>query len=208
MGSVLVAGCIDATAMGPARIEAPTVAEVSAGDFEQGLALGARNGNIIVARLKDRTLGTEGCRALGKLEDALVKVTRTVRPSANQRAQDQDALVAGFYQGYIKEVKEGIREARHECAALKHDRGRFAGELAGSLLCNVTSISVELVQAIAIAPLYSGWAGGDEATVAECHTTATATLQSCSDVNTDLAQILSLSVEQSCADSLALARAI
>ena len=93
-----VLGCGSASAMGHAQTpaasspasnsSAPVVAPNSAavdpsslgGDFTDGYAVGERNGAILIERLKQRTTDAQGCGAIDLLENALVRVTRTVRP--------------------------------------------------------------------------------------------------------------------------------
>src|SRR4051812_5901128 len=92
MASVLILAsaalaCSNAGAMSRAPIvEVPAdedrtppleIERLSAGTYQQGLALGRRNGEILVNRIKLSTLGARpDCRRVDDFQDALVKVTR------------------------------------------------------------------------------------------------------------------------------------
>jgi hypothetical protein len=195
-------GCNDAVAMGRAAPAAPVDEPIAdrldpgpaAGTFEQGYELGRRNGQIISQRLRERTVETEGCRAIPRLQEALLKVTRTVRPPAHS----QDALVRGFFRGYLDSVRKAIRDARNGCGVRQHTDGIFAGSLYGALLCQVSTISLEAVTTLEVESLYAGWAGSSDEIISECRTAATVTLKECDD---RLPELLSASVETSCLDT-------
>ena len=196
--ATLSIACSDASALAPAPARAglPVVTdngEVDTGTQAQGYALGRRNGDIIVGRLQDRTVGTRGCSAIPQLETALVSVIRNVR-----RPHGNDDMARGFYRGYLDAVREGVRDARTICHTRPHSSGAFAGELYGALLCEVSKVSVDLATSIEIDWLYDGWSGSSTEVIQECRTSATVTLRSC---DGDVADLLSLAVERSCSDS-------
>lgn len=173
----------------------PGTTPISAGTFEQGLEIGRRNGDLIAQRLTDRTVGVEGCAGIGKLERGLLAVTRSIRPPA----QASDALVRGFYRGYLDSVRAAIRSARRGCDAVRLDRGDIVGEIYGSLLCQVAGVSVEAVTRFEVESLYAGWATTAEV-VAECRTSIAVTVKNCGG-NDALIDSLSVTIQQSCADS-------
>jgi|GEM_PF-6747822 len=173
---------------------------VIVGSFQQGYELGKRNGEIISDRLKDRTVGVDGCAGIPKLQDALVSVTKTVRPpviSADDPAAN-DAVVRGFYQGYIDAVRENIRETRQICDRSAFNSGDFAGNLYGSVLCQVTKVSVETAMALELDALYGGWSGGSDDVVSECRTAAEIIIKDCG--GNSLSHKLTINVEHSCSD--------
>jgi hypothetical protein len=203
----LIAGA-DVTAMGkkPAAETAPvsapstnkhTVPDVSAGSFQQGIELGNRNGDLIVQRLRARTVDVYGCAATDDLEAALVSVTRRLRPPLSQ----DDQLVRGFFRGYSKAIARGIRDVRDECDHHAHEQGDFAGQFAGALLCQVSTLSVEFATSLEVTGLYDGWSGGSNQVIEQCITAAQVTLKECSD-QVDLVKELSLTVTSSCSDSI------
>ncbi len=173
----------------------PGTTPISAGTFEQGLEIGRRNGDLIAQRLTDRTVGTEGCTGIGKLERGLLAVTRSIRPPASA----SDALVRGFYRGYLNSVREAIRSTRRGCDLSRLDRGDVVGEIYGSLLCQVASLSVEAVTRFEVESLYAGWATTADV-VAECRTSVAVTVRNCGG-NDALIDSLSVTIHQSCADS-------
>jgi hypothetical protein len=83
---------------------------------------------------------------------------------------------------------------------LPYRDGGFAGNLYGSLLCQVTKVSVNVITDLQIESLYQGWSGGSAQVIDECRTAATVTLEQCG-VST-LSQALQLTVETSCSDSI------
>lgn len=187
--ATLSIACSDASALAPA----PLPAGIEAGTEAQGRALGRRNGDIIVGRLRDRTVGTQGCAAIDQLETALVSVTRNVR-----RPVGGDDLARGFYRGYLDSVRDGIRDARASCGSFGHSSGVFAGQLYGALLCEVSKVSVDLATSFETDWLYDGWSGQSIQVLQECRASAELTLRDCGG---DVADLLSLSVERSCSDA-------
>ena len=194
--SSLTIACNNASALPVVPLDRllPAPESVSAGTQTEGYALGRRTGEIIVNRLSDRTVGTEGCSAIGRLESALVQVTRNIR-----RPQGDDDLVRGFYRGYLDAVRGGIRNARTVCDNQSYASGEFAGQLYGALLCEVSKVSLDLATSIELESLYDGWSGGSVDVIQECRTTANLTLQDCEGAEPDLLQ---LSIEKSCSDTV------
>jgi hypothetical protein len=213
--SAMTLACSDATAMSRTRVEeqlAPAPAaqlplaqdenrlppleieRLSAGTYQQGLQLGRRNGDILVNRLRLSTLGTRNdCRRVDDFQEALVKVTRGVRPPANS----EDALVAGFYRGYIDSVRKAIRDARTGCGIRHFSSGAYAGQLYGALVCQVSTISVEAVNSLQLESLYEGWSGGSSVVVDECRSSASVTVKDCAG---ELNDSITIQIEQSCSD--------
>ena len=167
----------------------------SVGTFEQGLEIGRRNGGLISERLKARTVGTQGCEALPQLQSALLAVTRTLKGPQNQ----DDALVSGFFTGYLRAVREALRETRQGCDALTFDEGTYAGSLLGTLFCQAKQADEKALSSLTSEPFYEGWAGGNESLRAECQIALEETALSC---DLDLSQTL----ETACNDGFPLIR--
>jgi hypothetical protein len=180
----------------PATVK-PHVPDPSAGSFQQGLELGNRNGSLIVQRLRAKTVDVYGCAATSDLENALVTVTRRLRPPLSQ----DDQLVRGFFRGYSRAIAQGIRDIRQECENLAFEQGDFAGNFAGALLCQVSTLSVEFATSIEVSGLYDGWSGGSTQVIEQCVSAAQLTLKECSD-DVDLVNELKLTITSSCSDSL------
>jgi hypothetical protein len=195
-------GCGGASAMAKAPAapvvasQAPAAVVVGGGDFGDGYELGLRNGGILVDRLKSRTTDLQGCSAIGQLESALVKVTRTVRPPANRR----DRFVSGFYSGYLDSVRDAIAEVRWGCDLGGYSSGEFAGQLYGAVACQVETISVDALLGLELKPLYVGWSGGSSSVQASCRTTLIETLTACSSGASVEVQ-LEAAIRVSCSDS-------
>lgn len=215
--SASLAGCSDAAAMGKLRkktatapapavervdaeavISAPVLTEDTVGTWEQGYELGHTNGLTNVNRLKQRTIDAEGCSAVGKLERALVAVSRKVKPPV-ARSEGDVELTRGFFKGYVDAVREAIHETRQGCGALVHDDGALVGSLFGAVICSVSSVDVELVTSIEIGSLYDGWSGGSTETVWSCRTSVNTIVKQCvgEGLSTSTIEVLS---EQSCWD--------
>lgn len=182
----------------PADEIVPTLPD--SGSFHDGWRMGNRNGELIVGRLRDRTVGVEperggGCNAVSRFQDALIQVTRSIRAPEDS----DDALVVGFFRGYLDAVRKGVREARQECDLRRFSRGNFAGALYGTFLCRVTHLGVEVATGLEVEPLYSGWSGGSTEVLSECRTTAAVTLRECG--QSDLIDQLEVTLNQSCSDS-------
>jgi hypothetical protein len=160
-----------------ASLPAPVLAAPTeqVGTFEQGVEIGLRNGGLTVLRLKQRTVGTVGCEGLDDLQTALLAVTRVVRPPA----QSGDQLVAGFFTGYLRALREGIREARAGCDQLSFDSGAYAGTLYGTLFCQASSVSHDVLGSIETEALYEGWTGGNAERIAECEEALAAAASAC-----------------------------
>ena len=156
-------------------VSVPTNPTEETGTFEQGVELGLRNGGLIVERLKLRTVGTQGCEALPELQGALLAVTRSIRPPRDSG----DSLVAGFYTGYLRAARAGIREARAGCDQLTFDSGGFAGSLYGILFCQVSTVSTEALGTLQTEALYEGWTGGASDRTAECEEALAAATATC-----------------------------
>src|SRR5690606_7732223 len=93
----------------PAPVPAPLAeVDLTLEDWHEGHRLGLRNGGILVDRLVRATVGHHGCPGVADLESALIKVVRNVSAPQGQ----SDALVLGFYRGYLDAVRDGIRGAR------------------------------------------------------------------------------------------------
>lgn len=171
----------------------PTLAS---GDYERGLDLGQRNGQILLKRLRARTVDSRaGCDALPDLEKAVVQVTRSIKPPANSGS----LLVRGFYKGYLTEVRLGLQDVRRHCNQVAYLSGQFAGDFYGSLACQVASIDVAALASDEFTPLYEGWSGGSLEVTSSCEAAATSALVECAGEALDSELIESL-VSGSCAD--------
>ncbi len=213
LSGMLLLGCSNASAMAkkpipqqnepiptlsPGPVEGPP--STSSDPYKEGLELGHRNGALIVQRLKDKTIGLQGCEALGELENALIKVSRSIKPPSVGGQTPDKQLGRGFYHGYLTEVKEAIRETRQGCNAVSFQDGLLPGELAGTVLCQISHISLDVLTEVEASPLYSGWSGGTPELVEQCQTSAQLVLKSC---GTDLASIeetVQILIQLSCRD--------
>jgi hypothetical protein len=176
----------------PAPINVVSPGDLAGGGFEAGRALGSRNGNILVNRLKQRTTDLLGCDGIESLQQALIKVTRTLKAPAHSSG----ALVAGFYSGYLAEVRKTLRELRQGCDVLDFSSGEFAGQLFGAVACQSQSMSIEILSELELAPLYDGWSGGSAEVQESCLTTLTQTITACTDgaeISTEIEALLSIS---------------
>jgi hypothetical protein len=151
------------------------------GTFEQGLAIGQRNGGLISQRVKLRTVGTEGCGAIPQLEQGLLAVTRNIRGPVDR----SDALVAGFFAGYLQAVNQTIAEARLGCNAWTQDDGKLAGSLLGALFCGAHLSQTSAVQSLGTIGFYPGWSGGNAQSIEQCHATLEEVAQGCELVTTE-----------------------
>ncbi len=219
--------CGDATAMGkkpteeapvvvaPAQPTQPVVTETAsvikpaapatnsamAGTFKQGYTLGERNGDILVQRLRARTVEISGCAAVDELEAALLNVSAKIKPPVAAGAAPDAKFIKGFYKGYIDALKAGIQEVRAQCHASVFESGEFTGNLFGALLCQISTISIDIVTSVEATPFYDGWTGGELARQDECRIAAEVTLESCSN-QVNLVQLLELTVKASCTDQI------
>jgi hypothetical protein len=172
-------------------------ATLAAGSFDEGYQLGLRNGGILVARLKQRTTDLQGCDAIDQLQDALVRVSATIRPPASSSSQ----LVAGFLSGYLDSIRDTLAEVRNSCGQGQYSSGDFAGSLYGAVACQAKSVSLDALSSLQLKPLYSGWSGGSESVQLSCRTSLKATIQSCS-AGADLGTTLEAAIQLSCSDSV------
>jgi hypothetical protein len=171
----LISNCADAMARKPLPDANVSPVTTETGDRARGYQLGQRNGSLMVSRLRQRTVDAQGCAAVQDLESALVQVTRAIRPPV----RSTDAVVGGFYQGYLDAVHTGVHEVRTECEALVYESGEFAGSLLGSVVCQVISVDAQALSTLEATPLYAGWSGGEAEVVASCHASVQATITAC-----------------------------
>jgi hypothetical protein len=167
----------------------------SGGSFDNGYQLGLRNGGILSSRLKQRTTDQQGCGAVDQLQDALLKVSRTLRPPLNS----DDALVSGFYSGYLDSIRGTLAEVRDACGIGQYTSGEYAGELYGAVACQVQSISIDALSGLELKPLYSGWSGGSSTVQSSCKSSLRATIQSCSS-SAELSTTIEAAILISCSD--------
>ncbi len=189
-----VAGAMLATDSHAMGGRAPSAEPIQLDGIEQGYSLGRRNGDILVDRVRDRTVGIEGCRGVRKMQDTLTKVTRSIRAPLNS----SEGVTIGFYRGYLDSVREAIRDTRRGCNISRFDDGLFAGELYGSLLCQVGASSKTVLASFEIESLYDGWSGGSREVIGECLMTASLILDECGGMDDSL----SILIETGCSDSL------
>jgi hypothetical protein len=169
--------------------------QLAGGGFEEGHALGTRNGAILVNRLKQRTTDELGCDGIEALQSALIRVTRTLRAPAHGGSR----LVAGFYSGYLAQVRKTLRELRQGCDVLDYSSGVFAGELFGAVACQSRSVSLDVLSELELEPLYAGWSGGSSEVQLGCRTTLTATVTACTD-GAELSSEIEALLSVSCSD--------
>ncbi|HTL13221.1 MAG TPA: hypothetical protein VL588_12075 [Bdellovibrionota bacterium] len=177
-----------------APIAAPAAADVNPDSPADGLALGQRNGKILVDRLIQSTVGHGGCAAIPHLDAALIRVAHSIRPPTGH----DDAFTVAFIEGYLKAIRDGERLARKGCSALTHHSGAFAGQLYGELICTVTTLSLDLAQKVEVVPLYDGWSGGSAEVIDSCRESLQLTLESCA--GEEAATALTAQVDLSCRD--------
>ncbi|MGK5082280.1 hypothetical protein WDW37_03165 [Bdellovibrionota bacterium FG-1] len=165
------------------------------GDFGDGYNLGQRNGGILIDRLRQRTVDLEGCGAVARLENSLLRVTQTVRPPF----ESSGGFVAGFYSGYLNAVRLALATVRTSCGISQYSDGKFAGKFYGEIACQVQAISVDLISSLQIQPLYAGWSGGSNAVQTHCETTLRETIQTCTNGADSTVQI-DEAIRVSCSD--------
>lgn len=210
LGLLLVAGslaCGDAKAMAKRPtpqtepVPVPTVV-VTSERYQQGLALGERNGTLLAERLRERTVGLSGCSAIDDLQRGLLAVSRTVRPPVTEPLEPRESseLARGYFRGYTDAIRKAIHETRDTCSFLAYDSGDFAGELYGSLLCQVTKVDVSILSELELVPLYQGWTGGVSQVISQCHEKASITIERCGTDISSLQSQLELLVQTSCHD--------
>lgn len=211
LSGMLLLGCSNAVAMAkkphPSEVPVPTVIpdpvenpSTSQDPYKEGLELGARNGSLIVKRLLDKTVGLKGCEALDEYEDALIKVSRSIKPPSRGGQAPDKQLARGFYHGYLGEVKAAIRESRLGCNAVSFQNGLIPGELAGTVLCQISHIGVDVLTEVEATPLYSGWTGGIPELIDQCQTSAELVLKSCGTDLGSIKQEVELLIQLSCED--------
>lgn len=162
--------------------------------FSDGLKLGHRNGSLIVERLEQKTIGLQGCDGLEAFLGALKIVLSNVKAPLGSGQE----LSAGFYQGYLQAVQEGILEGRSSCGLGAFSTGAYIGELYGGLLCSIANVDVDLISLMELGPIQQGWTGGLELVSLQCSGSATLTIQTC--LEGELSQVLQVAIEQSCQD--------
>lgn len=170
----------------------------SAGSWQQGYSLGQRNGSILVNRLKQVTIGQSGCAAVGDLENALIEVAKNIQAPVS----NDEALVQGFFKGYLDSIRDAVKETRQSCDLGGYESGAFAGQLYGNLVCSMISVDISIVSGLDLEPLYTGWSGGSDQVIAGCETELSLKVQQCSDIQT--VDTISLTIQQSCNDTLTL----
>lgn len=178
-----------ATDLAPATADSSS----SVSTYSDGYGFGQRNGSIMVERLRHRTVDLQGCRAVGQLEQALVRVVRTVRPPA-----EGQAYTRGYFRGYLDALRQGIRETREDCHVRHYDKGIFAGSLYGALLCQIHEVSAEAAASLEVEPLYAGWSGDSDTVLQQCRVAASAAVQECG--GEGLARIFQTALDRSCSD--------
>jgi hypothetical protein len=190
-----------ATSTLPAAISASITdpGSLSDGGFADGYQLGQRNGGILVARLKQRTVDADGCDAIDLLQTALIRVTRSVRPPSSSATE----FVSGFYSGYVDSIRTTLGQIRGRCGVSEYSSGSFAGELYGAVACQVQTVSIDALLGLELRPLYSGWSGGSESVQSGCRTTLREVVQTCSGGG-EISTSIDAAIRISCTDSLAI----
>jgi len=190
----VVAAPVAAPAAAPAAAATAAPADVNPDSPADGLALGQRNGKILVDRLIQSTVGHNGCAAISHLDAALIRVAHSIRPPTGH----DDAFTVAFIEGYLKAIRDGERLARKGCSALTHHSGAFAGQLYGELICTVSTLSLDLAQKVELVPLYDGWTGGSAEVIDSCRESLQLTLESCA--GEEAATALTAQVDLGCLD--------
>ena len=164
---------------------------------QQGLQLGLRNGSLIAKRIKDRTIGIQGCAALEQYQQGLLQVSRSVQAPAVDDSNDSDIAV-GFFEGYLSAIKRAISSSRQECSLSSFEQGNLVGELHGSLICKISHVNVNALSVIEISPIHEGWSGGQPQVIEQCEQSAELVLKSCSQDLGSVENTLTLAIELSC----------
>jgi hypothetical protein len=152
--------------------------------YHEGYQYGADSAGRIVENVAAKTVGREGCGAIGSMENALVNVVRAIRPprSSQSPATGEDEFVRGYYRGYYDRVREGIRASREGCSAVQFETGIVPGRLSGAFLCSSAELSLDWVLGggIEMESVYEGWSGGQGDLSRECESHVEVELVNCS----------------------------
>ncbi|MGZ3697566.1 MAG: hypothetical protein ACXWP5_05635 [Bdellovibrionota bacterium] len=177
----------------PVAVPPVVVPVPESGTQSDGYALGLKNGAVLVDRLKQRTVDEKGCSAIGDLQQALLAVSKSIRPPANLK----DKVVRGFYRGYLDAIRDAIRDARAGCGVSALDDGSFAGSLYGEVICQVDATGSDGLGGLKLEPLYSGWSGGSSDIQSECQASLELALNACANGASEISSLVS----EGCSDN-------
>ncbi len=164
--------------------------------YGEGMMLGIQNARTLFDRLKKKTVELNGCADVVKLEKALVQVSKSIQaPKSNDTK-----FVHGFFDGYMDVIKKSILETRKKCDATTMQSGHDMGELYGSVLCQLSTVSIDVAKNITMSPVYDGWSGSSDLVLEECTTTMSKTLKTCSVGDVLLDRELDVQIHSSCTD--------
>jgi hypothetical protein len=83
----------------------------TAGNFDDGYAIGSRNGTALAAKVRQQTTDVSGCGAVDAYQSALsAAVAAATVPAANA-----DGFSVGVYSGYLDALRQAIDDARTAC---------------------------------------------------------------------------------------------
>ena len=154
------------------------------GRYQEGYQYGSDSAGRIVDNVAAKTVGREGCGAIGSMENALVNVVRAIRPprSSQSPSTGEDEFVRGYYRGYYDRVREGIRASREGCSAVQFETGILPGRLSGAFLCSSAELSLDWVLGddFGMESVYQGWSGGQSDLSRECESHVEVELVNCS----------------------------
>lgn len=165
----------------------------TAGTYEDGWNLGQRNAGILFERLKLRTVQTQGCGALGKLESALIRVASTIHAPVGS----SDAFVRGFYRGYQEEIRDDLRQVRNGCGVVRYSSGGFLGSYFGAMACGSASQGVR----IELVGHPGGWEESSGAALEQCIDAAREVLWSCETLSNEESERWDSQISEACTAS-------
>jgi len=132
----------------------------------------------MVDQIKKATIGVNGCAGQPNYEKGLVAVVKAIRPPKPGSNEDLD-LARGYYKGYSTAFGRALRAERVGCELSTVVEPSLPGTIVGSLLCGAASIDIILLDTIEVEPIYPGWAGGQDASRAECANVAVKITDGC-----------------------------
>lgn len=167
--------------------------------YREGYDMGERNGILISQRIYDRTIAVGGCADLDAYQDALLRVNRAVKPPA-LGAGSETELVRGFFKGYLDSLRKAIESSRNGCGRKAFSSGSYAGAFYGSLLCQMTAQTEDVVSQLEVVHLYDDWTGGVVDSSRECVTQAVNEMSACGFTAATLPSAYLSGLESGCHD--------
>lgn len=164
--------------------------------YQDGLVLGKNNGALIGARITEKTIGLEGCSAIGKMENALIAVNQSLRMPVGMKTE----FAKGYYTGYLVSLRNSIQSSRHKCNLLKMNSGSSMGSLFGSALCSSANENLKATKEIEMVPVYKGWSDSSAVVLDECQKSMSDELNKCAIRDIKLSDELAVHIKATCSD--------